>query len=407
MVDKENNWDITEEIRKEMYKIMLKIDTKYTKSQYSKQDDIFVIKEFTRKDESLTTHDLEINTKEVDDISLNTTDERFSRYLSLFKCSIDDVKDLPYYLIPCLISLRYLICKKIKTNSFIFNKNDSLYSHLVKYLPNLPNNEINNSVETNEKDEINIFTTDDDDDNNDNDDDNNNNDDDNIDDDVGVKDSKELNKNDIDKASKDSNKIVLPTVLHYYEFEALLASCIAALTFTYLHTNSYSVLKEKTADPEHSITSKYSIETNIKENDIGCHNLYDNLRYNQTRSLQLKKRWTIDQMENTDQYENAIQIFSEYVNILNTNTNAMQSLKLSIDFPEFKSFTSMYHYQWEESFHCMVNPIKNSEERNISLIFNDLFKVNHFNNNVNNVEYINYLSNLYTKMLNTIVLNIE
>jgi len=378
MIEKQNNWDITLDIRKEMYKIMLNLDTKYTKSQYSKpeQEDIFIIKEFTRNGEFLTTKDLKINTKEIDKLSLNTTNKRFNKYLSLFKCSIDDIKDFPYYLIPCFLSLRFFLFKKLKSKKFVYNKNDQLYSHLVNYLPEDKSN----------NDEINIFNNDDDNDAENNIDNNYNND-------------------NNDDSTVENNA----TTLYYYEFEALLASCIAALTFTYLHINSYPELEKRKIfhDNSNTSSSEYSIEANIKENNIGCHNLYDNLRYHQSRSLQLKKSWSIDQMEDIDQYENAIQIFSEYINILNTNTNAMQSLKLSIDFTEFKSFTSMYHYQWEESFHCMIHPIKVSEERNIASIFNKLFNVRHFNDHINNKDYINYLSNLYTKMLSTLVSNIK
>ncbi|ORY19653.1 hypothetical protein LY90DRAFT_677090 [Neocallimastix californiae] len=377
MIDKQNCWNITEDLRKEMYKIMFNLNIKHSRSKYSDNDETYVIKEFTRKGEDLSNNKLIIKTKEIDELSLNSTNERFIKYLTLFKCKIDDIMDLPYFIIPCLTSLRFLLLKKLETNSFIFNKENSLYSHLSNYIIN-NNNGNNKENSKRSQDDLNIN-----------------------------KEGTQKNINDI----KNEETI---TKLYDYEFEALLASCIAALSFTYLHTNSFLKLKESETDKTSMMTSsEYLIRNHIKKYvTVGYHNLYDDLRYNKSRSLQLIHPWSIECMEDINQLENSIQIYAEYINILNTNTNTLEALKLPIDLPEFRSFTSMYHFQWEQAFHCMVNPFKLSNEKNISSIFHNLFTVTILNNNedntstINPTEYINYLCDLYNKMLTRLILNI-
>ena len=187
-----------------------------------------------------------------------------------------------------------------------------------------------------------------------------------------------------------------------------MASCIGALTFTYLHVNSFSKLKMDTIENQSlNSSTNYSIQKNIKQYDMDCQNLYNNLRYNEERSLQLKKQWEIECMEDIQQLENSIQIYAEYINIISLNTYSMEVLKLSSinELPEFKSFSSMYHYQWEEAFHCLVNPMKTSKERNnIESIFNEFFTVTPMNQDTfSSNDYINYLSKLYHKMFNIIV----
>jgi len=72
------------------------------------------------------------------------------------------------------------------------------------------------------------------------------------------------------------------TKLYYYELEALLASSVAALTFTFLNISQNTEEMFKLPQEEITFTINNSItKNNVNDNDTrSCHNMYYNLRRN-------------------------------------------------------------------------------------------------------------------------------
>ncbi|ORX77602.1 hypothetical protein BCR32DRAFT_302481 [Anaeromyces robustus] len=279
-------WNITYNLRNEMYMLLIQRNKKNeneTKDYFSKNK--ITITEYGREGIELKLEERNINIK--NDTLPITIDDRFKKYLDVFKSDWTTMKKLPYFLIPLATTLRYYLIEKINMNLFIFKENDNNYSQILKF-----SNSVSNS-----------------------------------------------NNNLINKST---------IQLHDYEFEALLASSIAALTLTYLNKTNEKIDIDKIKNSSYSST----ITQNIKECPIKCNNSHEIMIKNKKRSLHLKSYFNINSLQgNRQQFENAIQIFSEYVNMLIMNSNMLQILKLTDDFEEFFSFFSMYHYSWEEAFY--------------------------------------------------------
>ncbi|KAL6595927.1 hypothetical protein U3516DRAFT_849441, partial [Neocallimastix sp. 'constans'] len=345
-IDMESCWSVSQDLIREMIQLILKLDVNYENINITdSSSNTCEIKFYERIKDEVKIKEYNIDVTDTEDTSLNTNESRFEKYLTLFNSNLQNIKELPYYLIPVVVVLRYYIRYKSKINVFKYNKEDHLYS------------EINKNVVNDEKRKDN-----------------------------GVEG---------DKISESEPH----TLLHSYELEALLASCISALTFSFLNKNNYSSFTKEINENENDDreNSFHSIKNNIKSNYIDCDNLYMVLINNETRSLQLKKEWTFHAMESVDELKNAIQIFAEFTSLLFVSSSLLQILRINHDFPEFKPFYSMYHYLWEEAFNCFIKPIKNS--KNIKSVFNEIFKPD------NNDDYMNYLEELYTKLLNIIVSN--
>ncbi len=262
-------------------------------------------------------------------------------YLKIFDSDIPVIKELPYYLIPITITLRYLLIHKVKTNSFHTAKDETSSSKL--------NNDNNNDSESSK------------------------------------------------------------TVLNQYELQALIASCIASLTLSYLHKNYYPLDKQKyDKNNEELSASSLTIEQNIQLNSKNCNLFYVmNDKNPNKRSLQLKSTWGIEKFhENKELYENSLQIYAEFMTLLYINSNIIQTLKLSEYHQEFRSFYSMHHYIWEEAYYSMIESFKTmgNINENISFIFNQVFIVNNNKNNDKklNDNYLDYLNGIYHTMYSAI-----
>jgi len=299
------------------------------------KEEINHIEEIIRSGSVCTVKNILIpSTYAVENIFTGSIEYIINEYLNIFQSNTPLINALPYYLIPMTTSLRYLLIEKLNFNSFIFKDNDKLYTHLI-------------------------------------------------------------NRN---KNSETASPI---TKLYHYELEALLASCIAALTFTFLNKSSCSFIEKDKQTIAESTPDFQSIKNNIKKYgpilDFNS-NMYDNLRNNKDRSLQLKSHFDLENLQkNKNQFENAIQIYAEFRNILIMNSYILQVLNLK----EFSSFYSMYHYQWEEAFYSMVYFFKIAKDNQISFIFNHLFSVNPSDEKTE--IFINYLQDHYLKALNAII----
>jgi len=283
-----------------------------------------------------TTKNVIINPLEIKNVLSDSVEENFVEYLKIFKSNESSVKKLPYYLIPIVASLRFLLKEKLETNSFICENNDKIYSllrHNKKY------------------------------------------------------------------ENQDAKMI---TNLYYYELESLIASSIGALTFTFLNKSVYR--RNNTKDTS---SLGFSIKENIKQNknvERRCDNIYNLMKKYTDRSIRLKYNNEMNNLRRkTDIIENAIQIYAEFRSILIMNTFFLQSLKIMDDLSEFKSFYSMYHYLWEEAYYYMIDFFRINRENNIP--FSQLFIANDNKNDDQYNDYINYLEEIYIKMLNVIVAN--
>jgi len=260
----------------------------------------------------------------------NSIDDNFVEYLNIFESNKQEIKDLPYFLIPIVTSLRFLLNEKLKLNKFVYRNNDKIYSNFI----NSSNNTINNT------------------------------------------------SNDIPK-------------LYYYELEALIASSVAALTLTFLNKDNF--MNDKTL-------SAFLMNKSNKESRPNYS--INHLMNIERRSLELKNSLCFDDLrKNKTQFENSIQIYAEFINVLVFNSYILQTLKITNDFPEFSSFYSMYHYLWEESYYNMVDFFKGSKDKKISLIFNQLYSINSNTNKISENNYINNLEEVYSIMLNAILVN--
>lgn len=270
-------------------------------------------------------------------------EDSYLTYLKIFNSDIRAIKELPYYLIPIAITLRYFLTHKVKLN--LFQKGDKL------------NND--NNIQT---------------------------------------------KDDNDNDSKFSK-----TILNQYELQALIASCIASLTLSYLNKKFCLLDKQKLNKNNGELSSSsLAIDQNIQSNYKNCNLFYlINDKNPNKRSLQLKTTWGIENFhENKKLYENSLQIYAEFMTLLYVNSHIIQTLKLSQYLQEFRSFYSMNHYIWEEAYYSMIGSFKamDNTKENISSIFNQVFILNNNNNNnkESNENYLDYLSEIYFKMYNAI-----
>jgi len=352
-INKSSCWTITQDIRQKMYKMIL--IRNYGEKKEQSQEEINSIEEIVRNDSVCSVKNIPVTfSYTFENISPDSVENCFNEYLNMFKSNTPLINALPYYLIPVTASLRYLLIEKLNINHFIFKDNDKLYSHLINATTT-----VTKTIPTTTT--ITSTTT----------------------------------------TTSNSEKLSQTPKLYYYELEALLASCIAALTFTFLNKLPLAVEIVKQDGVELTLNSNTNnIKDNIKKYSTFniYHNMYDNLKKNKDRTLQLKSHFNMENLQkNKNQFENAIQIYAEFQNILIMNSYILQTLNLK----DFASFYSMYHFLWEEAFYSMVYFFKISKNKQISFIFNHLFNVN--SPDENNKNFINYLEDTYLKVLNAIV----
>ncbi|OUM66216.1 hypothetical protein PIROE2DRAFT_6658 [Piromyces sp. E2] len=325
----------------------------------------YVITELYRKNFDFNQRDI---TVWVNNQFPNTRDEQFSKYLKVFRSNIPIIKKLPYYLIPITSSIRFFLMEKVKSNLFIYDKNDETFLNFIKYYKK--DNDINSFENENE-----IIN------------DNNDNNDYKKDDDINFFENEILNDNNDknDKDKNDSNKHYEEepkTALYWYEFESLVASCIAALTFSFLNKRCYPFQREKNSS---FTTTSDRNNKNYKD----CQSMFYTLNHHNRRSLQLKTTWGIENFQqDLELYNNAIQIYAEFCNIVFLNSNFLQTLRIMETQREYSTFLSMYHYMWEESFYSMINEFKkfspNRNSHNISFIFNHVFLLDKYSPELDN-----------------------
>jgi len=183
-----------------------------------------------------------------------------------------------------------------------------------------------------------------------------------------------------------------------YEFNALIASTIAALTLTYLNINLYE--------------SNKSNEGHVKVD----------LKYKQRLELRdkLHPERIFKFMKNDDdksQYKRETQILAEFKNVLTVNSNIMQILKLTDD-DEYQNISTMHHYLWDQAFNRIIFNLKQRQYRNhyrmkkvkedsdnidIKDVFRRLFKIKNIDENLFE-EYLGFLEKKY-EIVKNLVLN--
>jgi len=345
-------WGISESLRKIAYDLLFKRNIKdFNKDQDGNDVQTnYSITEYVNENGRIVHKEINFNI-DLNDPYPNSLNDRFELYLTVFKSNRDRIKKLPYYLIPVVSSLRYYLLKKCNDNLFIPKEDDPIYTKFLK----------SNNIQ-------------------------------------------------IKARASDLSDLIDDTILHYYDFQALLASCVAALTFTYLHNSVYKQNSKKIVSSNCDIDeiinkisslslSSSSIKENIKENLMNCHNIYDMSVHHKNRSLSLKKPWTTKFIQtHREDFDNGLQVYAEFLNILNWNSQLMQILNFTEEVEEFGLLYTMYHYIWEEAFYSIIDMAKNND---ITQIFNTLFKV--WGEQNNSGEYINYLRNCYSTMLNAIL----
>ncbi|OUM68409.1 hypothetical protein PIROE2DRAFT_58076 [Piromyces sp. E2] len=221
-INKPNCWDITQDIREKMYELIFSRNN-------NQRETIPQIEELLRNGSTLVVKNVTINSSNNENIFSNSYESNFAEYLNIFKSNEPLVKNMPYYLIPVVSCLRFLLKEKLKMNSFVYKSNDKTYSHL-------KNNNINH---------------------------------------------------------KNNNSSVI-TKLYNYELEALIASSVAAMSFTFL--NQFPSQNSKDNIP----SSEFSIKNNINQNqnENGYYdNMYIQMKKNQTRKLQLKNDFSIKNLK--------------------------------------------------------------------------------------------------------------
>jgi len=209
------------------------------------------------------------------------------------------------------------------------------------------------------------------------------------------------------------------TKLYDYELKALLASSIAALTFTYLNESSpylddtnytLNLLSSLSLNSSSSSSSSHNlnIRDNIEKNDqmTNQYNNYSNIYRHMKlgegrRSLQLKNYQSIKRLQrNSSHFKNAIHIYAEFTNTLIMNSYMLQVFKLTERLPSFWSFFSMYTYLWEGSYYSMIESFRDNDNLKISSIFDSLYDVKNTKNSKN---YLLELEKIYSKMLDAIM----
>jgi len=270
----------------------------------------------------------------------------FHYYLNIFMSNTSKVNGLPYYLIPVVASLRCLLKNKIQKGLYVDNNN----YQIPKSLPN--------------------------------------------------------------ESSSSS-------VLYDYELKALLASSIAALTLTYLNesspyldniNNTLDLLSSLSLNSSSSSSSSdnLTIEENIEKTDqmTNQNSHYSNIyKYMKLgggkRSLQLKNNQAIKRLQkNSNQFKNVIHVYAEFTATLIMNSYMLQVLKLEERLLSFWSFHSMYSYLWEGAYYSMIESFKDSDNRKVSSIFNDLYDIEDMENSEN---YLMELEKIFSKMLDAII----
>lgn len=190
--------------------------------------------------------------------------------------------------------------------------------------------------------------------------------------------------------SEDSN-----VKLHSYEFEAILATCVATLAY-YGYLSTSSCLSNNTLPYP-------TIRQNIDDNKLPFSNVYLAVINNKDRGLTLRNNANIKNLQrNREQFKNAVHIYAEFTNVLIMNSYLLQTLKLNQDIPEFSPFFSMYSYVWEAAYYSLVDHLRDfkvSKNKRISFIFNQLFDINDSNTEA----YLKYLDSVYSRMLDAIV----
>jgi len=267
-----------------------------------------------------------------------TKKELFTQYLDSFYSNISIINNLPYYLIPLTTCLRFFLIEKIKTNLFICDETDTTYRNFIQFYK--------------EK-------------------------------------SQDSKKEKIDEDDEEPK-----TPLHSFEFESLLASCVAALTFTFLNVKCYYATKENNKSPSKnkSLNSTKKREKNIYSD---CHNLFYSLNVNNKRSLDLKNKWGIENFQkDIELYGNSVQIFAEFLSVLYINIQFLEALRITDYDSKYVAFSSMYHYQWEESYYSMIESFK---------LKNDVFHIFNTTFTKNKPDYISFLQKTYSKIFNAIL----
>ncbi|OUM61537.1 hypothetical protein PIROE2DRAFT_12450 [Piromyces sp. E2] len=361
IINEGNCWDITDELRKEMYKLLLmrnyhgignnnnnteninKIITEYKRKKddsgninssgymsssgylSSSENEPSTDNKYGNEDKhEMIENKINININKNEYIPSDIND-RFNIYLDAFNSNTLYIKALPYYLIPLASSLRYYLNEKLKSNHFIYTDN------------------------------------------------------------------------------RDSNTILSINEICDYEFEALVASSIAALTLTFLNINIY---KKYNNIPGNTTTT---IEKNIEYN----HNQHINNFFKNKQRLELQRKLNRNQIlelmkdkSNNFQFKRQTQILAEFRNVLAINSNMMQILKLTDDLPDFQYIATMHHYIWEEAFHRLIYQIKKDffqpTIKNITTLFKKLFYIDGINNKDENfTTYLKYLNENYHLVLNS------
>ncbi|ORX48431.1 hypothetical protein BCR36DRAFT_80971, partial [Piromyces finnis] len=327
-VNRSNCWDITQNIRKRMYELL--------KIRNNEKDKPVKIEEILRNNTTLISKNVNIYPYENSNLFNGSIEIIFDEYLRILNSNESCVKKLPYYLIPIVSNLRFLLKEKLKTNNFIYKSNDKAYSNIV---------------------------------------------------------------NNINHENCDSDKIAK---LYHYELEALIASSIIAMTFSFLN------IKASNRKINHNISSSISsISENIRQNkniDGYDNNLYKQFKENRGRSLKLKSNFSIKNFKNKKTlFENAIQIYAEFQSILIMNSYLLQSMSIMDNLPEFQEFFSMYQYQCEEAYYNMIDFFRINRDNKISFIFNHLYTI--IGTEKQKEAYLEYLEEIYYIMFNSIIAN--
>ncbi|ORX75771.1 hypothetical protein BCR32DRAFT_296678 [Anaeromyces robustus] len=365
-LNKRECWNVTDTLRKKVYSLLFKRNIKYFNNNKNLPDK-YEITEFITRNGTVINDliNIKIDQNEPFPDSIN---ECYDLYLNIFNSNQETIKKLPYYLIPIVVTLRYYLMVKCKDNLFIPKENDNTYTDFL----NRNHYEIKKEI-----------------------------------------------KKDLNSDTKKED-----TILHYYDFQALIASCVGALTFTYLNINTFNITKPLSSNRRIrktisslknslnqisdqfnslSLSTSYStkIENNIKENVKfqNCNNINDMLVNHKSRTILLKNRWNprLIQEHLTD-FDNGVQVYAEFLNVLIWNSNIFQTLRFTNELKDFGLLFTMYHYVWEESFYSMIEYFKTKD---ISTIYNELFIAVYAKNYAK--EYIKYLCDVYNTILKAIL----
>ncbi|ORY74697.1 PIN domain-like protein [Neocallimastix californiae] len=278
-----------------------------------------------------------------------TNQERFSRYLEVFHSNTPLIRGLPYYLIPIASILRFfLIEKEDNDTNKIKIKNEEKEEEEERNEEEERSEE--REDEEKEKEERNEKREEER---------------------EGEEEEEERNEEREEDDEDDEPK----TVLYWYEFESLLASCIAALTISFLNKRYFLIQKRDYHRSSNSSSSRGTLNKNNnkrnnnnhnnnhnhnhnnspfqKENYRDCQNILYCLSRHGGRSLQLKSTWGIENFQqDLELYGNALQIFAEFISVIFLNLNFLQVLKImETQKHHYSTFFSMYPYLWEESFY--------------------------------------------------------